>query len=66
MNLTKKLKLLYSHEIVRRYVVSNSFDGALTMLGIIIANFFAGTMDPHLIVLPGVGAAIALGISGVW
>jgi len=44
----------------------NSFDGALTMLGIILANFFAGTTNAQLIILPSIGAAIALCISGVW
>jgi len=57
---------LLHNEIVRRYVVMNSFDGALTMLGIILANFFAGTTNAQLVLLPSIGAAIALCISGVW
>jgi len=60
------VKKVFQNEIVRRYIVMNSFDGALTMLGIILANFFAGTTNAQLIILPSVGAAIALCISGVW
>ena len=60
------VKRILGNEIVRRYVIMNSFDGALTMLGIILANFFAGTTNVQLVILPSVGAAIALCISGVW
>jgi predicted membrane protein (TIGR00267 family) len=60
------VKRILGNEIVRRYVIMNSFDGALTMLGIILANFFAGTNNVQLVILPSVGAAIALCISGIW
>jgi predicted membrane protein (TIGR00267 family) len=57
---------VFQNEIVRRYIVMNSFDGALTILGIILANFFTGINEPRLVILPSVGAAIAMCISGVW
>ncbi len=60
------LHRLLRDEIVRRYVVVNSFDGVLTALGIIFAEFFAGIADPRLVILPGMGTAIALFISGSW
>ncbi|MBW2996658.1 VIT1/CCC1 transporter family protein [Candidatus Woesearchaeota archaeon] len=60
------LGFLFKHEIIRRYVVINSFDGALTLLGIILAVFFAGVQDPKLVILPGIGAAIAMCVSGMW
>ncbi|MBR9691374.1 hypothetical protein GOV06_01175 [Candidatus Woesearchaeota archaeon] len=66
MSFVNKFKLLYQHKIVRRYIVTNAFDGALTILGILLAMFFAGIEDPRLIILPGIGSAIALGVSGVW
>lgn len=44
----------------------NSFDGALTVLGIVIASFFGGIQEPRLVVLPAFGAAVALLISGIW
>lgn len=60
------LKILIEHEIVRRYMIINSFDGALTILGIIAAVFMAGITDPKLIILPTVGASIAMCVSGIW
>ncbi|MBN1544219.1 VIT1/CCC1 transporter family protein [Candidatus Woesearchaeota archaeon] len=60
------LKILVEHEIVRRYVIINSFDGALTILGIVIAEFFSAIQDPKLVILPGLGAAVAMCISGIW
>ncbi len=62
----KFIQRLLHNEIVRRYVIMNSFDGALTMLGIILANFFSGTTNVQLVILPSIGAAIALCISGIW
>jgi predicted membrane protein (TIGR00267 family) len=59
-------RILAEHEIVRRYLIINSFDGALTILGIIFAEFFGSVHDPALIILPGIGAAVAMCVSGVW
>ncbi|MFO7872406.1 MAG: hypothetical protein R6U26_02045 [Candidatus Undinarchaeales archaeon] len=59
-------KFLEGNEIIRRYIIMNSFDGALTVLGIVIASFFGGITEPRLVVLPAFGAAVALLISGVW
>ena len=42
----------------------NGFDGALTMLGLIIAFHLADTDNLDLVIKACVGAAIALGISG--
>ena len=66
MNLINKFQFLYKNEIIRRYVVINSFDGILTTLGIILAGFFVEIADPKLVILPAVGAAIAMLVSGVW
>lgn len=59
-------KILVEHEIVRRYIIINSFDGALTILGIIMAVFISGIHDPRLIILPAVGASVAMCVSGIW
>ncbi len=59
-------RILVEHEIVRRYVLINSFDGALTVLGIIFAEFFAQISDPRSVIIPTIGAAIAMFISGLW
>ena len=50
--------------IAKRYMVMNSFDGSLTALGIIIGSFLAGVRDPATIILAGLGASIAMGVSG--
>lgn len=58
------LDLSRSRGIVRRYFVVNGFDGALTMLGLVIAFHLSGTEDLDLVAGACVGAALALGISG--
>ncbi|MDI6888607.1 MAG: hypothetical protein QMC78_02775 [Methanocellales archaeon] len=52
-------------EIARRYFVMNAFDGALTMLGIIIGAFVSGVIDHMIIISTGIAASLAMGISGV-
>lgn len=52
--------------IARRYLVLNAFDGALTTLGIVAGAYFAGTIEVRGMVLAGLGAGVAMGISGAW
>lgn len=52
-------------EIGRRYLVMNAFDGALTMLGVIIGAIVAGLESPRLLIGTGIGASIAMGVSGL-
>jgi len=59
-------ELIGIDEIARRYFVMNSFDGILAMLGILVASYFAGIMESKIIIVTGFGAAVAMGISGVW
>lgn len=66
MELPRYLKILKDEEIARRYFVMNSFDGTLTILGIVIAMYIAGKHDASLIIISSLGAAIALAVSGVW
>lgn len=57
-------KLSQAGQIARRYFVTNGFDGALTMLGILL-GFYTGGEVPLIVVISAcLGAAIALGISG--
>ncbi|MFW9915622.1 MAG: VIT1/CCC1 transporter family protein [Candidatus Thorarchaeota archaeon] len=58
------LKLSDSVDIAKRYFVMNAFDGALTALGIILGAWLAGVTDPKTIILAGLGASIAMGVSG--
>ena len=52
-------------EIGRRYLVMNAFDGALTVLGVIIGAIVAGLESPKLLIGTGIGASIAMGVSGL-
>ena len=54
-----------SQDIVRRYFVVNGFDGALTMLGLVIGFEVSGSGDLQVIINACLGAAIARGMSGV-
>lgn len=54
-----------SHGIVRRYMVVNSFDGALTMLGLIVGFYYSDTVELDVVTAACLGAAIALAVSGI-
>ena len=58
------IELAEADEIARRYFVMNAFDGALTILGVIIGAFVGGAVDPKVIISAGVGASLAMGLSG--
>ena len=59
------LRITRTQDIMRRYFVVNGFDGALTMLGLIIGFLVSGTTGLSVIINVCLGAAIALGVSGV-
>ena len=59
------LRITRTHDIIRRYFVVNGFDGALTMLGLIIGFIVSGATGLSVIINVCLGAAIALGVSGV-
>lgn len=59
------LRITRSHGIIRRYFVVNGFDGALTMLGLIVGFIFGDPANLPVIINACLGAAIALGVSGV-
>ncbi len=59
------LEITRSHSLVRRYFVVNGFDGALTMLGIIMGFYVSDRANLPIIMNSCFGAAIALGMSGL-
>jgi len=59
------LDITRTQDIVRRYFVVNGFDGALTMLGLIIGFLVSTPADLPVIINVCLGAAIALGMSGL-
>lgn len=69
MNLFQQIKfilrLTQSADIARRYFVVNGFDGALTMMGLITGFVVSEATEMTIILNACLGAAIALGMSGV-
>ena len=59
------LHITRSHLIARRYFVVNGFDGALTMVGLLVGFEVSETSDLAVILNVCLGATIALGVSGV-
>ena len=51
--------------IARRYFVKNGFDGSMTMLGIIVGAWVVNVTQSEIIVTAGLGACLAMGISGL-
>lgn len=60
------LKIIKDNMIIRRFILMNSFDGALTSLGLIIAMHSTGIFDVKLILVSSIGVIFATGISGFW
>ncbi len=64
-----KLSLLFkisnANGIARRYFIVNGFDGALTMLGLIMGFYVSEQVNLSVVVSACLGAAIALGMSGL-
>jgi predicted membrane protein (TIGR00267 family) len=58
------LRVTGADSISRRYFVMNSFDGALTMLGVIVGAWASGAVNPRVIIGIGLGASLAMGVSG--
>jgi len=59
------VKLGISDKIARRYFIVNAFDGSLTLLGMLMGAFIVGIENYHVIFGAGMGATIAMGISGL-
>ena len=51
--------------IGRRYFIKNAFDGAMTSLGIVVGAYVAGDPNPFFIISAGLGASLAMGLSGL-
>ena len=52
--------------IARRYFIKNGFDGSMTVLGIIIGSWIVEVTKPEIIVTAGLGACLAMGVSGLF
>ncbi len=69
-SLLKRLRMYISitqmGPIARRYFVKNGFDGSMTMLGIIVGSWVISVERPEIIMTTGLGACLAMGISGLF
>ena len=69
MALVEKVRLAFrisrSEAITRRYFVTNGFDGALTMLGLLMGFRVSSDVIPDVVLAAGFGTAVALGVSGL-
>jgi len=52
--------------IARRCFANNSFDGILTMVGVIIGSYVARLTDPRIVLSTGLATCMAMGVSGAW
>lgn len=59
------LHILRARSIARRYLITNGFDGALTMLGMITGFYTSGMTELSVAISACLGAAVALFISGL-
>lgn len=53
-------------EIGRRYFAMNAFDGVLTIIGVLMGNYFAQVRNSATVLATGMSTSIAIGISGLW
>ena len=68
MILNKKqliLHVLRARSIARRYLITNGFDGSLTMLGMMTGFYTSGMTELSVAISACLGAAVALFISGL-
>lgn len=53
-------------QIARRAFANNSFDGVLTMMGVVMGNFLVGVDNAQVVLVTGLSTALAIGVSGGW
>jgi len=63
--LTVLLRITRAHLILRRYFVVNGFDGALTMLGLLVGFYMSDEVSLFSMINACLAVAIALGVSGI-
>lgn len=52
--------------IARRYFIKDGIDGSMTTLGIVVGSWVVRVAEPLIIVTAGLGACLAMGISGLF
>jgi predicted membrane protein (TIGR00267 family) len=59
-------KISEAGQIARRAFANNSFDGVLTMIGVVMGSFVVGVQESTVVLVTGLSTALAIGISGGW
>lgn len=59
-------KLADISEIARRYFAMNTFDGLLTIIGVLMGNYTSRVTEARIVVTTGFATCVAMGISGLW
>jgi predicted membrane protein (TIGR00267 family) len=62
----KYMKVARVDALARRYFIMNGFDGALTILGVVLGAFAVGVTNPDVVISAGIGVSLAMGLSGAW
>lgn len=65
-NLNNNVNSVFSDEIARRAFANNAFDGALTLLGILMGSLALPEFHPSTVIKIGVSACLAMGMSGTF
>ena len=53
-------------EIARRYFAMNSFDGILTILGVLVGSYLANVRTPAVVITTGMATSVSMAVSGFW
>jgi len=53
-------------QIARRALANNSFDGVLTMVGIVTGSYLGDVRNAGTVIRIGIAASISIGVSGLW
>lgn len=58
--------ITHASEIARRYFAMNAFDGAVTIIGVVVGSYAAGLTDARAVLTTGLATSMAIGVSGLW
>jgi predicted membrane protein (TIGR00267 family) len=53
-------------KIARRALANNSFDGVLTMVGVLTGNYLGGIRNAATVIRIGIATSVSIAVSGLW
>ncbi|MCL4377448.1 MAG: hypothetical protein M1409_03540 [Actinobacteria bacterium] len=59
-------KIAHILQVIRRYFTINSFDGAITIIGVLIGNYIIRSQDYKHVIISGSAVSISLFVSGAF